>query len=39
MIQNLYACIERRDWHGASDAANDLRELEAAYPILKESRR
>ncbi len=28
--------VEERDWHGVSDAANDLRELEAAHPELKE---
>lgn len=32
----LMVCVERGDWHGVSDAANDLRELEAAYPVLKE---
>lgn len=25
------------DWHGVSDAANDLRELEARYPFLIET--
>jgi hypothetical protein len=28
--------VEQRDWHGVSDAANDLRELEAAHPELKQ---
>lgn len=27
--------VEQRDWHGVADAANDLREMEAAYPVLK----
>ncbi len=26
------ACVA--DWHGVSDAANDLRELESAHPFL-----
>ena len=25
----LRSCIDVQDWHGVSDAANDLRELEA----------
>lgn len=25
----LMSCVRRRDWHGVSDAANDLRVLEA----------
>jgi hypothetical protein len=25
----LISCVRRRDWHGVSDAANDLRVLEA----------
>jgi hypothetical protein len=27
----LVSCFRRRDWHGVSDAANDLRVLEAQY--------
>lgn len=27
----LQSCVRRRDWHGASDAANDLRVLEAVH--------
>lgn len=27
--------VEQRDWHGVADAANDLREMEAAYPVLR----
>lgn len=30
-IQYMRAKIEEADWHGVSDAANDLRELEAKY--------
>jgi len=36
LIQYLLAKVEMNDWHGVSDAANDLRELEAAHPELKE---
>lgn len=27
----------QRDWHGVCDAANDIRELLAAHPEIKES--
>ena len=27
--------VDERDWHGVSDAANDMRDLEAAHPHLK----
>jgi len=36
LIEYLLAKVEMNDWHGVSDAANDLRELEAAHPELKE---
>ena len=29
LIEYMKVMIERRDWHGVSDAANDLRVLEA----------
>jgi hypothetical protein len=29
LIEYMYVMIARRDWHGVSDAANDLRVLEA----------
>lgn len=29
MINYLLLCVSRKDWHGVSDAANDLRVLEA----------
>jgi len=29
LIEYLHVMIARRDWHGVSDAANDIRELEA----------
>lgn len=35
LIDYIYSCIERQDWHGVSDAANDLRVLEAINPELK----
>lgn len=28
MIKDLLMKVRRQDWHGVSDAANDLRELE-----------
>lgn len=31
----LLSCVRRRDWHGVSDAANDLRVIEA----IREARR
>lgn len=34
LIAYLRSKAEIGDWHGVSDAANDLRELEAAYPWL-----
>lgn len=35
LIAYLKAKIEISDWHGVSDAANDLRELEATQRALK----
>lgn len=32
----LLAKVDEKDWHGVSDAANDLRELEAKHPELKD---
>lgn len=29
MIDYLLLCVRENDWHGVSDAANDLRVLEA----------
>lgn len=29
LIAYLLSCVEREDWHAVSDAANDLRVLEA----------
>jgi hypothetical protein len=29
MIQYLLLKVQQKDWHGVSDAANDLREMEA----------
>jgi hypothetical protein len=31
LLEYLYVCIALEDWHGVSDAANDLRELEARH--------
>jgi len=30
MINYLLLCVEQADWHGVSDAANDLRVMEAS---------
>jgi hypothetical protein len=35
-IQYLLMKVEQADWHGVSDAANDLRELEARYTALRD---
>lgn len=29
LVSYLMSCVRRKDWHGVSDAANDLRVLEA----------
>ena len=34
MIDYLLHCVEEGDWHGVSDAANDLRVLEAKAEAL-----
>ena len=34
-VEYLLMKVEQADWHGVSDAANDLRELEAKFPALK----
>lgn len=31
LIVYLKSCVYREDWHGVSDAANDLRVLEAKH--------
>ena len=31
----LLSCVERADWHGVSDAANDLRVLEAVMEATR----
>ena len=35
LIQYIQVRLIVEDWHGVSDACNDLRELEARYPELK----
>ena len=30
-VEYLLMCVRLEDWHGVSDAANDLRVLEARY--------
>jgi hypothetical protein len=37
MLRYLRMKVETEDWHGVSDAANDLRELEAQFPQLRKS--
>jgi hypothetical protein len=34
-VDYLIMKVQQADWHGVSDAANDIRELEAAHPELK----
>jgi len=34
MIEYLKLKVHQADWHGVSDAANDIREMEAANPEL-----
>ena len=33
MIQYLLFKVEQKEWHGVSDAANDLREMQAKKEI------
>lgn len=33
LIEYLTAKVDRQDWHGVSDVANDLRELEAEQRV------
>ena len=35
LIAYLRDCIETEDWHGVSDAANDLREIAVEQRIVK----
>ena len=34
-VDYLLMKVQQADWHGVSDAANDLRELESRFPTLK----
>lgn len=34
LVEYLKVKVEMRDWHGVSDAANDLRVLEANQPTM-----
>ena len=36
LIQYLKLKTEQEDWHGVSDAANDIREIEAKLSVLRE---
>ena len=35
-VDYLLMKVQQADWHGVSDAANDLRELESRFPALKD---
>ena len=35
-VSSIQMYIKRRDWHGVSDVANDIRELEAKKALLQE---
>lgn len=35
LVTYLKVKVEQADWHGVSDAANDLRVLEAAPPVVR----
>jgi hypothetical protein len=35
LINYIHLKIRQRDWHGVSDAANDIREIEAKISVLK----
>ena len=37
LIEYMKVMMARHDWHGVSDAANDLRELEAEMRFLEEA--
>ena len=34
LVQYLLVKVQERDWHGVSDAANDLRVLEASAGVV-----
>lgn len=36
LIEYLKLKVEQADWHGVSDAANDIREVEAKLSVLRE---
>jgi len=35
LVDYIHLKIEQADWHGVSDAANDIRELEAQLKLYK----
>jgi hypothetical protein len=35
LVEYIHLKIEQADWHGVSDAANDIRELEAQLRLYK----
>jgi len=36
LVEYLKLKVEQEDWHGVSDAANDIREVDAKIAVLKE---
>ena len=36
LVEYLNLKVEQEDWHGVSDAANDIREIEARLGMLRE---
>jgi hypothetical protein len=34
----LLLCVRLKDWHGVSDAANDLRVLDAKWSVIEEEK-
>ena len=35
LVDYIHLKIKQRDWHGVSDAANDIREIEAQIKLFK----
>ena len=35
-VEYLLMCVRIGDWHGVSDAANDLRVLDAKFSVIEE---
>lgn len=37
LLQYLYNTAKEEDWHGTSDAANDLREVDAEFRVISKT--